>query len=243
MDAAHAEHRRQPTVLLQHPVAKGRQLALVGHGKPVAITELTRCAERFLTRMRCQVDSSEKRWRSRSSTRSSMAARVSRRRPEGGFDVMLGNPPFMGGLKISERFGDRYRSALSVVSGSSGGLADLCAYMYRRAFSLLKSGGFLGMVATNTIGQGDTREQGLAVMPRQEGTLTFVHRYVKWPGTANVEVNLVGLRKGGWSGARVLDGREVDFISSRLDNEPEEEPRQGFHRLVRAGNRVCARAS
>jgi hypothetical protein len=26
MDAAHAEHRRQPTALLQHPVAKGGQL-------------------------------------------------------------------------------------------------------------------------------------------------------------------------------------------------------------------------
>ena len=83
-----------------------------------------------------------------------------------------------------------------MVSGSRGGLADLCAYMYRRAFSLLKDGGFLGMVATNTIGQGDTREQGLAVMLRQGATITFAHRFVKWPGAANVEVNLLGAHKG-----------------------------------------------
>ena len=32
----------------------------------------------------------------------------------GGFDVILGNPPFLGGLKISTEFGDKYWHYLTV---------------------------------------------------------------------------------------------------------------------------------
>ncbi|MCX7689053.1 MAG: N-6 DNA methylase, partial [Fimbriimonadales bacterium] len=81
---------------------------------------------------------------------------------EGGFDVVLGNPPFMGGLKISGALGTKYRHWLESTFAPFGGTADLCAAFFRRAFDLLKPGGRLGMVATNTIGQGDTRESGLA---------------------------------------------------------------------------------
>lgn len=165
---------------------------------------------------------------------------------DGGFDVALGNPPFMGGLKISGTLGDKYRHWLEVAYAPYGGTADLCAAFYRRAFSLLKPGGRMGMVATNTIGQGDTRESGLAVLVRQGGVITFARRFIKWPGAANVEVNLVAIakeqdeRQADHSVARVaepsarygtrqpflLDGEPVDFISSRLDAEPEAEPRR-----------------
>jgi len=52
------------------------------------------------------------------------------------------------------------------------------------------------MVATNSIGQGDTREAGPAVIAKQGGTITFAHRFIKWPGSANVEANLVTVRRG-----------------------------------------------
>ena len=149
----------------------------------------------------------------------------------GGFDVVLGNPPFMGGLKISGNLGDKYRHWLEVVYKPYGGTADLCAAFYRRAFSLLKPGGRMGMVATNTIGQGDTRQSGLAVILRQGGAITMAKRFIKWPGAANVEVNLVAIHKPHHSPfairhSPVLDGTPVDFISSRLDAEPEAEPRR-----------------
>lgn len=150
---------------------------------------------------------------------------------QGGFDVIIGNPPFMGGLRISGSFGDRYRRWLEVACAPYGGTADLCAAFYRRVFSLLRPGGRVGMVATNTIGQGDTRESGLAIIIKQGGAITFAKRFVKWPGAANVEVNLVGIRKLDHSSiagsdSPVLDGQPVPFISSRLDSEPEAEPQR-----------------
>jgi hypothetical protein len=145
---------------------------------------------------------------------------------QGGFEVILGNPPFMGGNKISGGLGDKYRQYLSLLYVPFKGSADLCTAFYRRAFSLLSPSGFLGMVATNTIGQGDTRESGLAFIGRNGGTITFAHRFLKWPGAANVEVNLVAVHKGKWQREMQLDGQLASSISSRLDTEPEAEPKQ-----------------
>ena len=144
----------------------------------------------------------------------------------GGFDVILSNPPFMGGTIISTRLGDTYRNYLVRAFPPAGGTADLCAYFFRQAYHLLIENGHLGMVATNTIGQGDTREGGLAVMVGDGAAINFVRRFIKWPGVANVEVNLIAICKGSWSGGRVLDGGSVHYISSRLDDEPEAEARR-----------------
>jgi hypothetical protein len=151
----------------------------------------------------------------------------------GGFDVLIGNPPFMGGLKISEKFGDKYRDWLEKTFTEFAGKADICAAFIRRAFESLRPGGSLGMIATNTVGQGDTREAGLAMVVRQGGTITFCQRFVKWIGKANVEVDLVATAKGNSSRPRVLDGQVVERISSRLDSDPEHEPatlRQNQHK-------------
>jgi hypothetical protein len=149
----------------------------------------------------------------------------------GGFDVVIGNPPFMGGMRISGRLGDHYRNWLGGTVAPFIGTADLCAAFYRRVFSMVRPGGCMGMVATNTIGQGDTRESGLAVILRSGGVINFARRFVKWPGTANIEVNLVAIHKsdhaaGGPRHSVLLDGQPVDFISSRLDADPEAELRR-----------------
>jgi hypothetical protein len=143
---------------------------------------------------------------------------------DGGFDVILGNPPFMGGLRISERISEEYRDYLYSTFVPAAGTADLCAYFLRRAHILLRQNGHLGMVATNTISQGDTRQGGLAVILREHGVITFARRYIKWPGLANVEVNLLAIRRGSWYGDRYLDGQRLSLISSRLDSEPEQDP-------------------
>jgi hypothetical protein len=142
----------------------------------------------------------------------------------GGFDVILGNPPFAGGLKLSTTFGEPYRNYLAAMYPPAGGTMDLSAYFLRRAFELTRPGAHVGLVATNSIGQGDTREGGLAVVIATGGTITFARRFIKWPGTANVEVNLVAARNGTWHAERILDGQPLSFISSRLDGDPEQEP-------------------
>lgn len=146
----------------------------------------------------------------------------------GGFDVVLGNPPFMGGLVISQALGDRYRKYLEGGFGRFRDRPDLSAAFLRRAFDGTRLGGSVGIVATNTIGQGDTRQAGLAPILEYGGIVVFVRRFIKWPGVANVEVNLRAVFRGLWSQPRVLDGMVVPFISSRLDSEPEAEAKRLF---------------
>src|SRR5690606_13600261 len=76
----------------------------------------------------------------------------------GGFDAFIGNPPFIGGRRIRESLGDRYRDYLYVQYPGSSGNADLSALFYLRAFQNLTEGGTSGLIATNTIAQGDTRQ-------------------------------------------------------------------------------------
>ncbi len=141
--------------------------------------------------------------------------------------MILGNPPFLGGLKISGALGDAYRRWLELAYAPFGGTADLCAAFFRRAFELLKPNGRMGLVATNTIGQGDTRESGLAVILRNGGAITFAQRFVKWQGAANVEVNLVAIGKRlSHPPKPILDGAPVLYISSRIDPNPEAEPKR-----------------
>ena len=91
------------------------------------------------------------------------------------------------------------------------------------------------MIATNTIGQGDTCESGLKVIMAQGGRIAFARRFVRWPGQASVEVNLVVIeaprarrtQEGtGGDGGALLDDHPVAAISSRLDAEEEIEPQR-----------------
>jgi hypothetical protein len=88
-----------------------------------------------------------------------------------GFDAMVGNPPFLGGTMISTAYGPAYLAWLKASFHSSGGMMDLVAYFFRRAFMFLDDGGAQGLVATNTIGQGDTRSGGLSVLCNRGGVI------------------------------------------------------------------------
>jgi hypothetical protein len=140
---------------------------------------------------------------------------------QGGFDCMLSNPPFLGGKRISTNYGDEYRTQLKWAFLPAEGLTDLCAFFLRRGHDLLRDGGALGMVASNTVAQGDTREGGLAPIVVSGSRIAFARRFVKWPGDAAVEVNLVAVAKTAEVTRAFLDGTVVDFISSRLDTAPE----------------------
>ena len=62
----------------------------------------------------------------------------------------------------------------------------MVAHFFRRAFGLLTPGGCFGLIATNTIAQGDTRVSGLAWIRQQSGSLYTANRRVPWPGQAAV---------------------------------------------------------
>ena len=82
-----------------------------------------------------------------------------------GFNALVGNPPFMGGQKITGPLGTPYRDYLvQYLANNVRGSADLCAYFFLRGQQLISEKGGFGLVATNTIAQGDTREVGLDQM-------------------------------------------------------------------------------
>ncbi|HZT54001.1 MAG TPA: DNA methyltransferase, partial [Gaiellaceae bacterium] len=136
----------------------------------------------------------------------------------GGFDAMLGNPPFQGGQRISGALGSDYREHLVAhVAAGVRGSADLAAYFFLRAASLLRPEGMVGMLATNTIAQGDTREIGLEQLLDQGVTIPRAWKSRPWPGEASLEIGQLWLRRGPWQGPAVLDGREVRAIGPSLD--------------------------
>lgn len=135
----------------------------------------------------------------------------------GGFDAFMGNPPFMGGSKISGYFGDEYRSYLvSHIARNQKGNADLCAYFFLRAFDLVSASGHAGLIATNTIAQGDTREVGLEQMSRRGCVIHRAIQSSKWPGAANLEIAEVWVSRSTWKGAIHLDDQTVVGITPYL---------------------------
>jgi hypothetical protein len=151
-----------------------------------------------------------------------------------GFDAVVGNPPFLGGKRISTLLGDSYRDWLPVVNPEANSNADLAAHFFRRAFAILRKSGCFGLIATNTIAQGDTRSTGLRYICQNGGAIYCAQKRFKWPGIAAVVVSVVHVQKvgsvantGGSTDEKslseahptvpaILDGREVPQISAFL---------------------------
>jgi hypothetical protein len=133
-----------------------------------------------------------------------------------GFDTFVGNPPFMGGKRISTSLGESYRDWLAELNEESSSNADLVAHFFRRAFSLLREGGAFGLIATNTIAQGETRASGLRWICKHDGQIFVARSRLRWPGLAAVVVSVVHVAKGEFLGQRYLDGDKCDRISAFL---------------------------
>ena len=133
-----------------------------------------------------------------------------------GFDAFVGNPPFAGKNTVAAGNVARYPLWLKDLHMTSHGNADLVAHFFRRAFNLLRDGGAFGLIATNTISQGDTRGSGLRWICEHGGTIYDARTRVPWPGQAAVVVSVLHARKGEFARARRLDGREVEKITAFL---------------------------
>lgn len=137
-----------------------------------------------------------------------------------GFDLVLGNPPFLGGKRVRTVHGDAYAAALGALHPGANKNVDLAAHFLRRGFTSLSEGGVLGFITTNTIAQGDTREGGLAQVLRAGGWLVAAERAVPWPGAAGVVVSLLWIRQGRGPSRRAprLDGAPVERIDAFLSS-------------------------
>lgn len=137
-------------------------------------------------------------------------------RENGGFDAIVGNPPFAGKNTLISSNPERYPDWLKEIHGETHGNADLVAHFFRRAFTLLRKGGCFGLLATNTIGQGDTRSTGLRWICTNGGTIYSARKRFKWPGEAAVVVSVLHVSKGSIEGPFYLNGRPVQQITAYL---------------------------
>ena len=93
--------------------------------------------------------------------------------------------------------------------------------------------GLFGMIATNTIAQGDTKTVGLDELCSKIGSIVSAVPMQHWPGTASVVVSLIWFAKGSWKGAHYLNGLPVPSIASSLT-----EPSEGLGQPFRLANNV-----
>ena len=146
-------------------------------------------------------------------------------RENAGFDAVVGNPPFLAGRSISSTYSNEYLDFLKADIDESAGQADLVAYFFRRAFQLIREHGAIGLLATNTVAQGDTRLVGLTALTKLGAIIYAATKRIQWPGSATVIASAVHLTKGEYSGTPMLDAQPVDRISAfLLSKGPDDNP-------------------
>ena len=133
-----------------------------------------------------------------------------------GFDAIVGNPPFAGKNSVAAGNVANYPDWLKEIHEDSHGNADLVAHFFRRAFNLVRQQGAYGLIATNTIAQGDTRASGLRWICQHGGEIFSVWRRVKWPGLAAVVVSVLHIGKGAVTDQKQIDSRDVERITAFL---------------------------
>lgn len=141
---------------------------------------------------------------------------------KGGFDCILGNPPYLGGKKISGAYGDNFLNYVISSFTNTGGLTDLIVYFTRRIFDIIKNDSYTSLISTNSLYQGDSRNGGLEYILNNNGIIVHGIRSIKWPGKAMTFVTLISIKKGDITNEKIIiDGKEVKYISSYLDTEDE----------------------
>ena len=133
-----------------------------------------------------------------------------------GYDAIVGNPPFAGHVSVVSANVGGYTDWLRACMPDSAGKCDVVAHFYRRAFDLIRREGAFGLIATNTIAQGDTRGTGLRWICQHGGQIYCARKRVKWPGMAAVVVSVLHIAKGSVAQPKLIDERVVERITAFL---------------------------
>jgi type II restriction/modification system DNA methylase subunit YeeA len=132
-------------------------------------------------------------------------------------DVIVSNPPFLGGKLLRRELGDEYVDAVfSNYSDRVEPQADLCCYWFEKARDLVEHHGCkrAGLLATQGIRGGANRETVKRI--KETGDIFFTISDRKWIlDGANVHVSMIGFDNGAEK-SRTLDGKPVTGINSNL---------------------------
>ncbi len=132
-------------------------------------------------------------------------------------DVIVGNPPFLGGSKMRGELGDEYYERLTdFYSGRLPGFADLVCYWFEKAREQIESGKAkrAGLLATNSIRGGANREVLKRIKDTGDIFMAWSDREWILDGAA-VRVSMVGFDKD-IETMRILDGVPAQNISPDL---------------------------
>lgn len=147
---------------------------------------------------------------------------------QGGFNAIVGNPPFSGGRRLKESIGEAYHSYIVThvsPNGEGAKNADFCAYFYLRSYALTCLGGIFSLIASNSIAEGDTRQTGLEQLVNIGATIVATHPNMEWPGVASVYISPTTICKAiqdfHWRGSARINGVEVEMISPFLSAQCE----------------------
>ncbi|MGD0123364.1 MAG: DNA methyltransferase [Candidatus Limnocylindrales bacterium] len=132
-------------------------------------------------------------------------------------DVVVGNPPFLGGKLLRTNLGDRYVEAMfEVYDGRVPAEADLCAYWHEKARAQIESDRLkrAGLLATQGIRGGANRH--VLERIKRTGDVFFAYADEPWVlAGANVHISFVG-QDDGSQAERTLDGAPVAHINADL---------------------------
>src|SRR6266542_1619846 len=132
-------------------------------------------------------------------------------------DVIVGNPPFLGGSRVWEELGREYVNELRRVYKSRvPGAADLCCYWFEKARELVERRHCLraGLLATQNIRGGASRRVLDAI--KKTGDIFFGISDREWTlDGAMVHISMLGFDSGR-EPEHHLDGRTVPSINSDL---------------------------
>jgi len=151
---------------------------------------------------------------------------------EGGFDCIIGNPPFLGARNIAISHGYNYSAIIKYCFPSTKGNTDLVGYFFLRGYTVIKDSSYLAFISTNTICQGDTRVASLEEILKLSGKIIYAIKSIKWPGKAAVVVSLLSICKGLFSKQCFLNNQKVMYIDSFLsETEVANDPHPLFENL------------
>ncbi len=141
----------------------------------------------------------------------------------GGFDCILGNPPYLWGQALSGNYGHSFCEYVRFEYAPCS-LSDLVAYFVRRMFALLSPVGATAFITTNSIKDGALRQDTLDEISHRGGHIQMAHRAIRWPGRAKLVVSLLAISRDAPRRPVWLDGRPVSSVNPFLEEGESETP-------------------
>ena len=155
-----------------------------------------------------------------------------------GFNAVVGNPPMLGGRRITYRHSVALLAYLKQWLRGPAGTTDLCVYFLLRAARLIKRPGYIGVVLSDIVSQGESRVNGLERLIADGSTIYDCIPSMAWPGAAGVKIAQVHLTNSQWCAAPTIDGITVggkisSFLRAEIDYKIDS-PKQ-----LRANDGLC----